>query len=110
MEEELKEAPSPYNLTPTKRIWKSIWSLCVPNRVKTLFWRAGIDSLPLKANLLKRRVLNNDLCPGCKIKSETSFHALWSCTELTSVWDAKFAWLKNLAKDCNSFVEVIQLC
>ncbi|KAL0008579.1 hypothetical protein SO802_010081 [Lithocarpus litseifolius] len=110
MEEELKESPSPSDLSPTKRIWKGIWSLRVPNRVKTLLWRAGTDSLPSKANLLKRRVLTDDLCPSCNLKSETSFHALWSCTELSSFWETKFAWLINLSKDCNSFVEVIQLC
>lgn len=110
MGEELKESSSPFDLTPTKRIWKRIWSLRVPNRVKTLLWRASTDSLPSKANLLKRRVLNNDLCPDCKLKSETSFHALWSCTELTSIWEAKFAWLIKLSKDCNSFAEVVQLC
>ena len=110
MEEELSGAPSPFDLTPTKRIWKGIWSLCVPNRVKTLLWRAGTDSLPSKTNLLKRRVLTDDICPGCKLKSETSFHALCSCSELFSVWKGKFEWLINLSKECSSFVEVIQLC
>lgn len=78
MEEKLKETPSPSDLTPTKKIWKGIWSLQVPNRVKTLLWRARTDSLPSKANLMKRRVANDDLCSGYKLKSETSFHALWS--------------------------------
>ncbi|XP_075663092.1 uncharacterized protein LOC142632603 [Castanea sativa] len=110
MEEELKETPSPSDLTPTKRIWKGIWSLRVPNRVKTLLCKAGTDSLPSKANLMKQRVANDDLCSGCKLKSETSFHALWSCTEISPVWEAHFAWLIKLSKDCNSLVEVIQLC
>ena len=110
MEEELSGAPSPFDLTPTKRIWKGIWSLCVPNRVKMLLWRAGTDSLPSKTNLLKRRVLTDDICSGCKLKSETSFHALCSCSELFSVWKGKFEWLINLSKECSSFVEVIQLC
>ena len=75
-----------------------------------MLWRAGLDSLPSKANLLKRKVLVDDLCPGYKIESESSFHALWSCTELNSVWKGKFDWLKNLSRDCSSFLEVIQLC
>ena len=110
MDEELSESPSPSNLTPTKKIWKGIWSLHVLNRVKTLLWRAGSDSLPSKANLLKRKVLVDDICPNCNIESETSFHALWSCTELTSVWEGTFGWLKKLSKDCSSFLDVIQLC
>ncbi|KAL0009671.1 hypothetical protein SO802_004779 [Lithocarpus litseifolius] len=48
MEEALKESPSPSDLTPTKRIWKGIWSLRVPNRVKTLnHLRVGDSSAPL---------------------------------------------------------------
>ena len=109
MEEELKESPSPSDLTPTKRIWKGILSLRVPNRVKTLLWRAGSNSLPSKENLMKWRVVNVDFCPGCKLKSETLYHALWSCIAIASVWEANFAWLIKLSKDCNSLVEVIQL-
>ena len=71
MEEDLKESPSPSDLIPTKRIWKGIWNLRVPNRVKTLLWSVGSDSLPSKANLMKQRVVNVDLYPGCKLKSET---------------------------------------
>lgn len=30
-------------------------------------------------------------------------------TEISPVWEANFAWLIELSKDCNSLVEVIQL-
>ena len=79
LEEEMKESPSVLDLSPTKRIWKGIWSLKVPNRVKTLIWRAGIDSLPSKANLMKLKEICNGLCLECKLESESFFHALWAC-------------------------------
>nr|POE67196.1 putative ribonuclease h protein [Quercus suber] len=73
-------------------------------------WRAGTDSLPSKMNLLKRKVLSNDLCPDCKLESESSFHALWTCRVVAPVWKCKFEWLRKLAVRCNSFLDVIELC
>nr|POE95048.1 mitochondrial phosphate carrier protein 3, mitochondrial [Quercus suber] len=73
-------------------------------------WRAGTDSLPSKMNLLKRKVLCNDLCPDCKLESESSFHALWTCRVVAPVWKSKFEWLRKLAVRCNSFLDVIKLC
>ncbi|XP_065634207.1 putative ribonuclease H protein At1g65750 [Quercus suber] len=95
-EEDMKDSPSSSNLSPTKRIWKGIWSLKTPNKVKTLLWRAGTDSLPSKASLLKRKVVCNDLCSECKLESESSFHALWVCCVVAQVWEQKFAWLCKL--------------
>nr|POF26930.1 hypothetical protein CFP56_37702 [Quercus suber] len=108
-EEDMKDSPSSSNLSPTKRIWKGIWSLKTPNKVKTLLWRAGTDSLPSKASLLKRKVVCNDLCSECKLESESSFHALWVCCVVAQVWEQKFAWLCKLLGKCNSFLDVIQL-
>lgn len=91
MEEVLNGEPSTSNLSLTKSLRKGVWRLQVPNRVKTILWRAESDSLPSKANLKKRKIVNDDLCPGCNLTSESTFHAFWSCTELSPVWDVKFA-------------------
>ena len=40
-------------------VWSRIWKLKVPNHVRNLLWRAGNDSLPTKANLLKRKLLDD---------------------------------------------------
>nr|POF23179.1 putative ribonuclease h protein [Quercus suber] len=111
LSEEIRNTnPSVSNLAPTKRLWKGIWSLRVPNRVKTLLWQAGTDSLPSRANLMKRKVLCNDLCPDCKLESETTFHALWACRAVAQVCELKFAWLRKLSDKCSSFLDVIQIC
>ncbi|XP_075670266.1 uncharacterized protein LOC142640041 [Castanea sativa] len=90
MEEELKGEPSALDLTPTRRLWKGVWGLRVPNRVKTVLWRAGSDALPSRANLKKRKIINEDLCPGCNLESETTHHALWLCPALSSVWEVRW--------------------
>ena len=110
MEEELKEEPLTSDLSTTRSIWKGVWSSRVPNRVKTMLWRAGSDTLPSKTNLLKRKIITDDLCPSCKLKSETIFHALWSCPALAPVWSSKFAWLMKLTKECSSLLEIFHCC
>lgn len=110
MEEVLNGEPSTLDLSLTKSLSKGVWRLQVPNRVKIVLWRAGTDSLPLKVNLKKRKIVNDDLYPGCNLKSESTFHALWSYTEFSLVWDVKFAWLKKKTRNCESMLEVIQCC
>ena len=71
----------------------------------TMLWRAGSDTLPSKANLMNRKIATEDLCPGCKLKSETIFHALWTCPTLALVWSSKFAWLMKKTKECSSLLD-----
>jgi len=110
MEEDLKEEPSTSDLSNTRSIWKGVWSLRIPNRVKTLLWRAGSDTLPSKNNLLRRKIITDDLCLGCKLKSETIFQAIWSYPALAPVWSSKFAWLMKLTKECSSLLEIFHCC
>ncbi|KAL0011121.1 hypothetical protein SO802_006229 [Lithocarpus litseifolius] len=110
LEKELRDVPSSSDSTSTSSIWKGVWRLQVPNRVKTVLWRASLDSLPSKANLRKRKIASDVLCPGCKLTCETTLHALWSCTALSPVWDANFAWLLKKTKNCLSLLDVIQCC
>ena len=66
--------------------------------------------LPFKANLKKRKIASDDLCPGCKLKSETTLHALWSCPALALVWATKFDWFMEKTRSCLSMLEIIQCC
>lgn len=107
---ELNEQPRPLNLSSTKRLWKDIWSLKVPNRVKTLIWRAGSDSLPSKSNLRKRKISIDVMCSNCGLEPETSLHAIWSCPSLMQVWNVHFGWLVSETSMALSFLDVVKLC
>ncbi|XP_030925754.1 uncharacterized protein LOC115952688 [Quercus lobata] len=110
MEEDLKEEASTSDVSKTRSIWKGVWNLRVPNRVKSLLWRAGSDTLPSKSNLLRRKIITDDLYPGCKLMSETTFHAIWSCPALAPVWSSRYAWLMKLTKECSSLLEIFHCC
>ena len=107
----MKDTSTSSYLSPTKRVWKGNWSLRIPNKVlKTLIRRAGLDSLPSRANLMKRKILSDDAYPNYNLDQETSHHALWSCPALASSWEVHFAWLIDDSRNCISFLDVIQLC
>ena len=76
MDQDASENPSSLDISQSKQIWKAVWNLKVPNRVKTLIWRAGLDALPTQANLVKRMVLCDPACPSCGLGQESVLHAL----------------------------------
>jgi hypothetical protein len=69
-----------------KLIWKFLWSLKVPNQVKASTWHACHDILPTKSNLLKRKVIEEDICPCYNLEMETLVHAIWLCLTAQNVW------------------------
>jgi hypothetical protein len=52
-------------------IWKTIWNLKIPNESKHFMWRACNDLFRTKANLQRRRVVPNPICPICEREVET---------------------------------------
>ncbi|XP_030970668.1 uncharacterized protein LOC115991059 [Quercus lobata] len=73
-------------------------------------WRAGLDALPSRVNLVKRKVLCDPVCPNCGLEQESILHALWSCPALSEVWTIHFAWLTRKTRFCSNFLDVIQAC
>ena len=69
-------------------LWKEIWSLNSPNKVKHFIWRACENSLPTKCNLVHRKVIYDHTCDCCLVSLESPIHADWSCPELDCVWGA----------------------
>lgn len=58
-------------------VWKELWNLKVPPKVKHLVWRATSGCLPTKPQLCTRKVNISPLCPMCNSEEvETIQHAL----------------------------------
>nr|XP_023875178.1 uncharacterized protein LOC111987686 [Quercus suber] len=66
-------------LPPDKLIWTETRN--------GLFTRACRDALPTKNNLLRRKVIQEELSESCKEAPETVGHVLWSCPKAKEAWD-----------------------
>ena len=74
------------NPNPQKQFWRGLWNLQVPNKVKVFAWRACNRALPTMDTLIRRHVVDENLCPVCKMVAEDPLHMVLHYTEVESVW------------------------
>uniref|UniRef100_A0A7N2LK24 Reverse transcriptase zinc-binding domain-containing protein n=1 Tax=Quercus lobata TaxID=97700 RepID=A0A7N2LK24_QUELO len=67
-------------------VWKTLWKLKVPNKIKVFGWRACCNILPTQANLAQKWIIQDNRCEACKTEPETGIHALWNCGVSQDVW------------------------
>ena len=60
-----------------QKVWKGIWRIRAPNKIRHFIWTAVKDSLPTKENLQKRHIPLDVTCSLCDEHPETALHALW---------------------------------
>jgi len=60
-------------------IWKSIWQLDVPNKIKHFMWRLVHNSHPLRGNLIQRGMKIIDKCVVCGATGEDGGHLFFKC-------------------------------
>ena len=71
-----------------KKLWKNIWGVQVPPRVKHFVWRAVTNSLPTRRKLMQRGLRIDPQCPRCGEEPESVEHLLLHCCESHLVWRA----------------------
>ena len=89
-------------------IWKLIWSLKCPNKVKHFFWRACKNALPIKQCLMHRKVVKEDKCDLCG-ECESSGHILWGCKVAKEAWSETSFKLDRLDRPPKDFLDVVWL-
>ena len=90
-------------------VWKKICGFTVPNKVKKkLLWRACKNSIPTKTNLVRRKVLMDDVCEHCKQLLEDAIHALWLCPCISVVWGSDQMQIFRSLKHFSRFVDVVR--
>lgn len=70
----------------SQQVWKRIWHLHVPNKIKIFGWRACQDILPTRVNLGRRKIITERGCQGCTGVPDTAIHAIWECGIAQDVW------------------------
>ena len=72
---------------PYKSLWKRLWHLNLPAKVKIFAWRVCANGLPTMENIYSRGICNNRGCPIYEKASESINHALLSCEFSTLIWN-----------------------
>ena len=67
-------------------MWKRIWSIKVPPKVRNFLCRACSYILPTKANLFQNKMQVDPTCTVCGQHEKTTGHILWECPLAHNVW------------------------
>jgi ribonuclease HI len=70
----------------TNPVWKTIWKLKVPPKVKFFCWRALHGIIPLKCILANRHIGTSAECPICHQGPEDIMHLLFTCPATQVIW------------------------
>ena len=60
-----------------RMVWKKLWKLNIPPKVRMFTWRACSDILPTKVNLARKKIQVDPKCTTCTQQDETICHVLW---------------------------------
>jgi hypothetical protein len=69
-------------------IWKRLWKLHVPPKIRIFWWRAVNNFLPTKAKLNRRHVELESFCPTCEAEAETLHHVAFVCPLAKRFWQS----------------------
>lgn len=67
-------------------LWRQVWKLKVPEKVKTFMWQVFHERLPTNSLRAKRGVSESEECPFECHSEETTIHILRDCEIARHVW------------------------
>ncbi|RYQ80303.1 hypothetical protein Ahy_Scaffold1g106807 [Arachis hypogaea] len=91
-----------------EELWGGIWNMKAPQKIKMFLWKAAHNIIPVRANLKKKRLLNNSVCPICLQEEETEEHTLLLCEWTRAVWFGSQSQCTPTSKNVRSVGEWLQ--
>ena len=88
-------------------IWKKLWKLKLPPKVKIFSWRACVNGLNVYVKMAERGIHLSCDCPVCGEESESLTHALILCDFALSVWSFWQDCPLNLLVNATDFIDVV---
>ena len=64
---------------PRTPVWKQIWQLKIPPKIRIFTWKACVNALPTMLNLRKKGVNTDGMCLVCGLEAESIPYALFEC-------------------------------
>ncbi|XP_075640555.1 uncharacterized protein LOC142612337 [Castanea sativa] len=90
------------------QVWTQLWQLRVPSKIKIFGWRACLNILPSKVNLVRRQILTKDRCGLCQRCPESVIHAIWECSAAKDVWAGSTARIQKCGGEKDDFLQLFQ--
>lgn len=69
-------------------IWRKLWSLKVPAKIKIFLWRCLHNAIPCFSVLANRHIGSISQCPVCQDGAEDISHVLFQRARSRAVWEA----------------------
>ncbi|RYR42163.1 hypothetical protein Ahy_A08g038627 [Arachis hypogaea] len=69
-----------------REIWKEVWRIEVPQKIRKFLWKACHDILLVGSNLHKRKMSSDPICQICLKSLKTVEHALLLCDWARATW------------------------
>ena len=76
-----QENPSSSSTDAAATVWKEVWKIHAPSKIRHFVWRALRDSLLTKPNLRIKNIMVDEACSLCEDGKETIMHSLWYCEQ-----------------------------
>ncbi|KAJ9550277.1 hypothetical protein OSB04_014322 [Centaurea solstitialis] len=87
----------------------TLWNNLVPLKVRIHTWRARLDRLPTKVNLINKGFrLHNDTCPLCNDHSKSGDHLFITCRVASEVRRQLNCWWNEIPMHINTISEFFE--
>ena len=87
-------------------VWRHLWKLHIPNKIKDFGWRACQNALPTRENLAQCKVVEDGCCQVCRLDSDSVAHVLRQCGVAQDIWAGS---LRKLQKSITGQPEFMQM-
>ena len=91
-----------------KQVWNALCKLHIPNKIKVFGWRACQEILPTRLNLVKRRIIHDDVCSNSTRFPESTVHVLWDCRVVVDVWAGSSLKLQKCTHGQADMIELME--
>lgn len=92
-------------------VWKKLWSLKVPSKIKNFLWRCLHNALPCCRVLANRHISRSGQCPICLTHAEDLTHMAFKCSHAQEVWAGLglYEIIRNVAVQGRSGAEIFEI-
>uniref|UniRef100_A0A8I6YQZ6 Reverse transcriptase domain-containing protein n=1 Tax=Hordeum vulgare subsp. vulgare TaxID=112509 RepID=A0A8I6YQZ6_HORVV len=67
-------------------IWKTLWKLRIPSKVKIHVWKSLLGAIPCYGVLANRHIKTSSQCPLCTTDCESIKHLFFQCPQVVEIW------------------------